>query len=259
MPLATANQGWILRILFNGVIMAGEMAAIVACAWLGYKHPYVFAALTALLCFVLGARLEIARLRNELTFYFGRPVARSSLGVGLVAAGESLVKALVAGLVALLMFSGTDQTRLFYTAIVFGVTLYAGSAILRRLTISFAAVPTRWGFFRLAPPLGLMFSLGLSLLVMGKLLPEPSLTDIVTHAFAGMAARPSIDQVSELLYLVKQYVDNFVLQVLTGLLGEKAALVLGVVLSVNALSGFVIAIYAVVIAGVVCRLEDWNG
>jgi len=249
----------ILRILFNGIIMAAELAAIFAVSWLGYRHPYLFAGLTALLGFLLGTRLEIARLRNELNFYFGRTVARASLGVALVAASEATVKAFVAGLVALLMFSGTDQTRLLYTAIVFGVVLYAGSAILRRLTISFAAVPSRWGFFRLAPPLGLLFSLGLSLLVMAKLLPQPSLTDIVTHAFAGMAAVPSIDQVSELLYLVKQYVDNFILLVLTGLVGERLALALGIVLSVNALSGFVIAVYAVVIAGVVYRLEEWNG
>jgi len=179
----------ILRILFNGIIMAAELAAIFAVSWLGYRHPYLFAGLTALLGFLLGTRLEIARLRNELNFYFGRTVARASLGVALVAASEATVKAFVAGLVALLMFSGTDQTRLLYTAIVFGVVLYAGSAILRRLTISFAAVPSRWGFFRLAPPLGLLFSLGLSLLVMAKLLPQPSLTDIVTHAFAGNCER----------------------------------------------------------------------
>ncbi len=52
----------VLRILLNGLIMAAEIAAVVAIAFAGYQHPFAFAAVTAFLTFMLGLRLEAARL-----------------------------------------------------------------------------------------------------------------------------------------------------------------------------------------------------
>ena len=68
----------ILRILVNGLIMAGEIAAVVAVAAFGYYHPFAFAGVTAALSFLLGLRLEVARLRYELPFYFGGTVASAA-------------------------------------------------------------------------------------------------------------------------------------------------------------------------------------
>lgn len=48
----------VIRILLNGLIMAAEIAAVAAVAWLGYHHPFLFAALTAGLSVLLGLRLE---------------------------------------------------------------------------------------------------------------------------------------------------------------------------------------------------------
>jgi hypothetical protein len=246
----------LIRIFFNACIMAGEIAAVVAVSWLGYSHPYLFAAVTAGLSFLLGVRLEIARLRNELSFYFGRPMTRGGIFVALVAGAESIVKGLVAGLVALLTFAGTNADRLFWVAVVFGACLYVGSAVLRRLTISFAAIPARWGFFRLAPPLGLLFSLGMTLALGIKLVAHPQLSDIAQHLFVNMPAHPGIEQVSELLYLVKQYVDDFIVGLATGVFGDRVGFVLGGLFSSNTLTGFIIAVYAVVIAEAVVWLED---
>jgi hypothetical protein len=47
----------ILRILVNGLIMAGELAAVVGVAAFAYQHPFLFAAVTAGLSFLLGLRL----------------------------------------------------------------------------------------------------------------------------------------------------------------------------------------------------------
>lgn len=248
---------FVLRILVNAVIMGLEIAAVVAVSWLGYRHPYWFAALTALLAFLLGARLEVARLRNELKFYFDRPISSAAIGVYLVAAAESVVKGLLGGLVALLTFAGTNNERLYWVAIVFGLVTYAGSALLRRLAISFKAVPSRWGYFRLAPPLGLLFAIGIGVLVAAKLVPDVTLGDIGRHIVFQLPDKPNIDQVSELLFLLKQYADGVIVAVLSAVVGKEWATPIGLVVSVNALTGFIAAIYALIIAEVVVKLEDW--
>lgn len=247
---------YLVRILLNAVIMGGEIGGIVAVSALGYAHPYVFAGLTAALSLALGLRLERMRLINELAFYFGPGVPGRPIFIGLVAMGDALVKGIVAGIAALLTFSGTDANRLFWVAVVFGCCLYAGSSLLRWLSIRFSARPTRWGYFRLAAPLGLLFSVGIALLVAFGVLAAPSLPDIGRHVVWEMPERPTIEQVSELLFLVKQYIDGVIVAVLGTALGPDAARAAGVVLSVNVLSGFVVAIYAVLIAEFVRRLED---
>ena len=57
-----------MHIIFNGLMMALELAAILAVAWTGYTAPLVFAAGTALLALGVGAALEIARLDTNSHF-----------------------------------------------------------------------------------------------------------------------------------------------------------------------------------------------
>lgn len=245
-----------LRILANLVIMAFELAAVAAAALAAWGHPFLFAGATALLALLLGVRLEHARLENELTFYFGDGAPRRRVSVALVAGGEAVFKSLLAGVAALFTFAGTDPQRLLLVAIVFGVCLYAGTNILRWLAISFGARPARWGFFRLVAPLGLLFSLGLTALAETSLLSTPTLADIGKRLVLELPARPSVNQVSEFLFLIKQYFDGLIVSLLAVPLGPRLAKAAGVVLSVNMLAGFVIAVFGVVISEVVRRLEE---
>ena len=66
-----------MHILFNGLIMALELAAICTVAWVGFTAPLLFAGGTALLALGVGAALEIARLKYEFPFYFDRTPGRS--------------------------------------------------------------------------------------------------------------------------------------------------------------------------------------
>ena len=241
---------FIVRFLLNTVILAIEIGAVAAVAWAGLHYPLPFAAGTAALACLMGVVLERARLQNELGFYFG--TARTTLtllGVGM-ALVEGLLKALLAGLVALLTFSGTDQTRLLSVAVIFGVCLFAGSSLLRRLSISFGAIPSRWGYFRLAAPLGLMFSAAISLL------PAPSMTDVGRSLIFDLPARPSLAQASETLFILKQKFDDIVVTLLSQFIAPGAAKVVGVLVSVNMLTGFVIGVFAVAIAEVIRKLEE---
>ena len=90
-----------MRIIFNAIFMALELAAIAGVAWLGLHSPLLFAAVTASLALALGIGLEIARLKNEMPFYFDRPpsspTGKLNMFTVLVGSTEAIVKALGTG------------------------------------------------------------------------------------------------------------------------------------------------------------------
>jgi hypothetical protein len=238
-----------MYILFNGLMMALELAAIAAIAWLGFSYPLLFGAVTAIAALVLGTRLEYARLQNEMPFYFDRLPGRSTLFAWVVGGTEALVKALLAGVVGLITFLGTDADRLTWVAGIFAFTLFLGVQIVRWLANTLRARPLRWGYFRLAAPLGLIFSVGLSFL------KAPGFTELARRATFDMPAKPSMEQASEFLFLLKQTFDDIVERMLTWVFDPGLAQVISSVVSVNMLSGFVLSIYAVLIAEAIRRME----
>ena len=246
----------VVRILLNGLIMAAELAAVLAVAYLGYTQPFLFAAGTAGLAVVLGLRLEIARLRYELPFYFEGARAPRFILVPLVGSVEALMKGVLAGLAALFTFAGTDSDRLFWVAVVFAIVTYTGASILRGLSVSFRAEPWRWGFFRLGPPLGLAFSAGMTALIGLGLMTSPSVSEIGWRLVWELPERPSISQVSELFFQIKQAFDDFVVMLLSQVMSREWARVAAIVVSVNVLTGFVASLYATVIAAVVRAAEE---
>ncbi len=243
-----------MRIIFNAILMALEAAAIIAIAWLGLTYPLIFACLTALIALGLGIALEIARLKNEIPFYFDRPpsaqTGKLALFTALVGSTEAFVKALLAGVVALLTFLGTDHDRLTIVAVCFGVCLFIGVQAVRFLADKFHARPLRWGYFRLAAPLGLMFSAALSFL------PSPGITEMAKRAAFDLPAKPSLEQASEFLFLLKQSFDDIVERMLGLVFDAGVAQAVSALVSVNMLSGFVLALYAVLIAEVIRSLEN---
>jgi hypothetical protein len=241
---------FIIRIFVNLVVLGLELGAIVGVAALGYYQPLMFAGVTFVLALWLGARLEYARLKNELNFYFERNVPKGGFFTILVAVSEAAFKAVLAALVALLTFSGTDQARLYWVAVVFAACIFAGSSVLRFLANRFNITPGRWGYFRIAGPLGLMFSLALAFL------PVPTFGKIGWELMFNLAARPTLAQGSEMLFMLKQKFDDLFYTLLQTVLGDQAAAAVGVLTSVNMLTGFIIGIYAVVIAEAVRYLED---
>ncbi|HEX2843044.1 hypothetical protein [Hyphomicrobium sp.] len=246
----------IIRILLNAVIMAAEIAAVAGIAMLGYYHPFLFAGVTAALSFVLGLRLETKRLFFELPFYFEGARTPRILLVGLVGTVEALMKGVLAGLAAVFTFAGTDSNRLLWVAVVFGLTTYAGSSALRALSVSFRAQPWRWGYFRLAPPLGLAFSAGIAALAAFGILGTASVGDIGWKLVWELPQKPSVSQVSELFFQLKQAFDDFIVTLLTAVMGQEWARLIGIVISVNVLTGFVASVYAAVIAACVRTAEE---
>ena len=249
----------IVRIFINAIIMAMEAGTIAGLAWIGYQYPYHFAALTILTSFALGFVLERARFIYDLPFFFEKVGWLRKVVYGSIAVVEAVWKGLLAGLVALLTFSGTDDARRYWIAIAFGVTVWLGASVLRRLAITFNARASRWGYFRLAVPLGLVFSVGLSVLNAFGMVKTPGVWELLQHITLDLPKTPNLPQLSELLFKLKLFFDGLVVAILEKFLPQNVAYGVGVLVSVNTLTGFVAAIYAVIIAEVVLKLEDWNG
>jgi hypothetical protein len=245
----------LLRFIRNLVLLAVELSLIAAVAWLGWQFPLWFALATGLIGFLMGLGLERARLANELTFYLGGLARPLSWLTASVALGEAAVKGLLAGVAALLTFSGTDSARLSWIAIVFAGCVFAGTSQLRWLRLRFGIMGDRWGYFRLAPLLGLIFSGGIAALAWLRVIPTPSLPDLAKVFAFDTPKVPRVEQASELLFLFKQYFDSVIVALLSTVIRSDWAAAAGVVLSVNMLTGFVIAIYAVLIAELVRWLE----
>jgi hypothetical protein len=240
----------IIHFLINVLIVAVELALAAGAGWLAWQMPLVFAAATAILAALIGLRLETRRLAFEMPFYFER-----SSGLGrflrlMVGSGQATLKAVLAGLVALMTFSGTDPMRLQVVAAIFVLAVLIGSTLLRRITISFGAKPAHWGFFRMAVPLGLVFSAALSFF------PPPSSLDVVRRVVVDLPGRPTIAQAGEALFALRLWIDDLIVRLLGMYIGPEWAKVVGVVVGSNMLAGFVIAIYAVMLSEIVRHLEE---
>jgi len=238
-----------MRIILNAIFMALELGAIVGVAWVGFTAPLVFAAGTAIIALIVGAALEIARLKYEFPFYFDRLPGRSMILIAGVGSVEAITKAVLAGVVGLLTFLGTDQERLKWVAVIFAVSLFLGVQVVRVLINRLKAKPLRWGYFRLAAPLGLIFSAGLTFL------PAPGITELAKRAAFDLPTKPTMEQASEFLFLLKQSFDEIVVRMLSWIFDPALAQAIGAFVSVNMLSGFVLALYAVLIAEGIRALE----
>lgn len=245
----------VLRVIVNALIMAAELAAVAGVAWVGWRYPYAFAAATGVFAFLLGMHLHYEHLKYEYPFYFEGNRPPFLILLRLIAMGDSIVGALVASLVALITFSGTDDARRFTVAVCFAVAVYAGASVLRRLSISLGAKPARWGFFRLAVPLGLVFSTGVALAASLKYINVASLTDIGRQLIFDLPTKPSIEHISDLLFNLKQYIDGVIAALLANLMPVEWAQVVSLVVSVNVLTGFIVALYALMIAEAVRWME----
>lgn len=249
-----------IKIAINAVIMLAEAAAIAALAWLGWRYPFLFAALTVALSLVVGLKLEYSRLIHEWPYYV--PAATGPLSLfrstvlRLLSAFEAVLKAVLAGLAAVFTFSGTDSSRLFWVAVVFAIVLYLAVQLLRLVSIRLDGAALRWGYFRFSLPLGFLFSAGITLLTGLAVIQNVTINDIGWKILLDLPPTPSISEISELLFGLKQAFDDFIVRILSALTGEGWAEALAVLISINMLTGFVIALYASLIAALVRKIES---
>ena len=242
--------------LWSLFLLIFEVSSAVAVGYFAFVAPVVFAGVTAALVLVLGAGLEWQRLQHEFPYYFSGVLSlRKQLMMAASAAFESVGKALMAGFAALLAFAGTDQDRLLVLAILMAVSVFAGTGLLRRAYWSFGARPLRWGYFRLVVPLGILFSALVQLALLGGYLETQSLQQAAKAFVFDLPARPSYEQVMELIFQTRQLLDGLLTSLIVQLFGAHWLVPAGILISLNVLSGFFIAVYAVLIGELLLRVE----
>ncbi len=244
-----------LRWLANAALMTVELAAVAGLAILATRMPLVFAGVTALMALTLGTILERKRLLFELPFYIERESRFGRIAATMVGLVTSVAKAVMVGFLALLTFSGTNTDRRLWIALAMAVTIYAGISLLRRLWLSFGVRAARWGYFRLALPLGVLFALCIAALTAARLIETPNFAAIMRQIILDVPARPNLAQASELLFQLKLYIDTVIVGLLATIMSKEAAQLVGVVLSVNVLAGLVAAVWAVTIGSTSLWLE----
>lgn len=241
---------FIIHFVINVFIVAVELGLAAGIGWLAWTEPLLFSAATALVAVAMGLRLELKRLAFEQPFYFERTSGIGTFFRAVFGGGHALLKGIGAGVVAMMTFSGTEQTRLQALAVLFVIVVLIGSTVLRRLTISFGARPAHWGFFRMAVPLGLIFSTAMSFF------PPPSSLDVAKRVLLDLPQRPGIAQAGEALFAIRLWIDDLIVRLAAGFVGPDWAKAIGVVIGSNVLVGFIIALYAVMLSEVVRTLEE---
>jgi len=240
-----------MRVVLNLVSLAVEIALIAGAAWLAATQPLVFAAVAAGAALLQGLALEYARFSHEMPFYFGRTLTGLRAAAARVwTTGEAVIKAGAAGFVALLMVSGTNAERLWWTAILFGVVTFLGTTVLLRISLNWRHRALRWGYFRLALPLGILFSAGIFGMTEANLLPQASFSGLAYTATFELAQSPTIQDASEFLFQLSQATDSLIAKMLGFVIPEAYVPFVQIVASTNVLPGFVIAVFAVAIAQV---------
>lgn len=245
-----------MRIIVNVFALVLELALIVAVAYVGATSPEIFALLTAFVALAVALGLEYARIVYEMPFYFGRRLTGvAAAGAVVWVALESVFKSMVAAFVALLTFSGTDENRLFWISILFAACLLVGTTALLRIGLNWGELAVRWGYFRLAVPLGFLYSAGIYGLTQAGKLPAAGFDDVAFDATFNLPARPTIDSASEFLFKLTQATDSLIAALLSVVIPSNYVPLVQIVASTNVLPGFVLAVFTVAIVRMVQSLH----
>ncbi|MEM9358291.1 MAG: hypothetical protein AAGB04_18985 [Pseudomonadota bacterium] len=244
--------------LWSLLLLLFEVAAAVAVGSIAYVAPLVFVAVTSALVLVMGFGLEWQRLLHEFPYFFSGELSWRKRAMMMASAVfETSGKALMAGFAALLAFGGTDQNRLLVLSVVMTVAIFAGTGLLRRAFWTFGARPVRWGYFRLVVPLGLLFSALIQIALLGGFLETQSVQQVARSFVFDLPAQASYEQVMELIFQVRQLLDGLLTNLIVQVLGPQWLVPASILISLNILSGFFIAIYAVIIGEFLLRMEEW--
>ncbi len=174
---------------------------------------------------------------------------------GLVGLVEAVFKGVLAGVAALFTFSGTDTDRLFWVAVVFGVCIYAGASLCGCCRSGPRRCPCAGAISAWRRCWGSMFSAGIALLAAAAVLPADKrgrhrLEDHFRSAAAALHRRGERAPVSDQAGVRRLHRDG------AGVLDDRLARLIAILISVNVLSGFVSALYAALIATGVRRAEE---
>ena len=215
-------------------------------------YPLFFGVVTFLLSLLLFSRVEFDRNAHERTFYSpNEPSKIFSSFLNLTSKGEVLLKSLVFGLLAVILFSGTDYHRIVKVALIFVLVVVVGAATLNIIEKKSSLHIERLGYVKISLLLGVAFSFLISLHE-GLSLWEIT-TILVTHTTSGLNLR----EAAELIYGLFAQLDDLIENIFVGLFGSFIGKFISLILTANVTYGFIIYIYAVQYLRLQKRYQIW--
>ena len=168
--------------------------------------------------------------------------ARTPILARAIAAAEAIVKGVLAGFVSLLTFAGTDAARLWWVAAIFAACVWAGANLLRWLSIRFGVAPCALG---LLPP---RRAAGAHVRHPGIVHPGAELRGHRPEVVFDLPEGRASPRRARFLFVLKQKFDEMIVALAGAVVPPDLARAIGAVVSVNVLTGFIAAIYAVAVA-----------
>jgi hypothetical protein len=217
-------------------LLLGFLVLIIFWTWL-------FGLLTFFTSILVFGRIECDRNIHEISFY-----ARGDLPSSFrrwshyYSIAEVLGRSTLLGLLPIFLFSGTDTTRIILLASLFAACVILGYSFLNFIQTRTQIDVTRWVYVRLSVVLGLLFS------VLSSHISGQSLTEIATQtAKSKWWGQLDFNEVAELLYGMIYQVNDFIASTLIKLFGSIIGNILGLIVSVNIIYGFLVALYSLLL------------
>jgi hypothetical protein len=211
-------------------------------------YTWMFGLITFLASILVFGKIERDRNIHEISFY-ARGDLPSSIKKWLRYYGiaEVLGRSTVLGILPILLFSGTDNYRIRALALIFTVCVILGYRLLNFIQTRTHIDATRWAYVRLSVALGLLFS------VISSNVPGLKLGKLALKTVKVMFTHPSFNEAAELLYGMTYKLNAFVTKILSMIFGDIIAHILGLIISVNIVYGFVAALYSLILFRFISR------
>src|SRR5262249_52799946 len=152
----------------------------------------------------------------------------------------------------LFVFLGTEWQRIAFAAVAFGGCAALGAWTLRALAATSSVHPARWGYFRLAVLLGVIFSATLSMVAQN---PLKNIAWKLGEAYWKGLILP---QLADVIHGVRAQTDRALAFLFEKALGAEIGAIAGLIVSLDTLQGFAIALYAILIVEVGRFFDRWE-
>ena len=204
--------------------------------------PRFFGIATFFASIIVFGRIEYEKNRHAIGYFtIGEMPASARRWLLSYSFVEVILRSAIFGILAVLLFSGTDSVRINILAVLFTASILAGYYCLRFIQRFAYIDAVRWGYIKLSVILGVIFS------ILSAAIPGMTITDIVLNSARGKLRQHSFDEFAELLYGLLSQLNSFITNTLQILFGGVLGWFFSLIISVNVIYGFVVLVYSLLL------------
>ena len=194
---------------------------------------------TLALAIVVFAKIERDKNRHDREFYFrGTPSESTIKWLRRIGNTEIVGRGLLLAATSLLLFRGTEPTRVMTNRASFFVCTVLAYLIIRHLDRRSNFDALRWGYVKLSLMVGIIISLPV-----GMTSPI-GLVETAGRMVKILSPFTSVDDVVEVVSSLSAYLNNTIRWVIQKAVGDFLGYVISMALSTNVVYGFIVVLYA---------------